>query len=558
MRRVFRILLIVAGSLLAVVLLLFAIGCWLYFTSDYREPNIAIDRSAYTVTTQGDSCRVCGNNSIVRNDYGLWEVYVEGSPADRGAAYGALCEDILKYQEKVFVDQIHELVPSEGWVEFLHKLIGIFNRNMASHIPEEFREEIFSFSAFCSHEYDAYGTPYQRQLNYHAAHDIGHALQEYMLVGCSAFAAWDGMSEGGKLTVARNFDFYVGDAFAENKIVLFVEPESGYRFASVTWPGMVGVLSGMNEKGLTVSINAAKGAIPTSSAMPISLLTRQILQYASNIGEAYEIASSFETFVSESILIGSAADGCAAVIEKTPEKIALYRTDGEYLISTNHYRSEAFADDAYNVENIETSDSPYRYERIEELIGHMAPIDREDAVSIMRDWRGRENADIGLTNEKSLNQFIAHHSVVFSPEDLKMWVSTSPWQLGAYVCYDLNGIFALGETPRGSMIARDEVIPADSTALEKIYPRVVKYREQSRAIRHAIDRGEELPQEFMDDFIANNPNLFRTYELAGDYMLSVGDEARALDMWRAALEREIPRRGERESIESKIEDYDKE
>lgn len=551
-------MLLAASSLLAVALLLFAVGCWLYLTSDYREPNIEIDQSSYTVTMQGNSCRVCGKNSVVRNDYGLWEVYLEGSPSDRGAAYGALCEDILKYQEKVFVDQIHELVPSERWVRFLHKLIGIFNRNMASHVPEEYREEIFSFSTFCSHEYDAYGTPYARQLNYHAAHDIGHALQEYMLVGCSSFAAWGGMSEGGKLTVARNFDFYVGDAFAENKIVLFVEPDSGYRFASVTWPGMVGVLSGMNERGLTVSINAAKGAIPTSSAMPISLLTRQILQYAANIDEAYEIASSYKTFVSESILIGSAADGCAAVIEKTPEKIALYRADGEYLISTNHYQSELFADDEYNVENIATSDSPYRYERLEELVGRMAPIDCADAVSIMRDWRGRKDADIGVTNEKSLNQFIAHHSVVFSPDDLKMWVSTSPWQLGAYVCYDLNEIFALEEAPRGSMIECEEIISADSVALEKIYPRVVKYREQSRAIRQAIDRGEMLPQEFVEEFIANNPNLFRTYELAGDYMLSVGDEVHALEMWRAALDREIPRRGERESIESKIEEHDKE
>ena len=113
MRRFFRILLLAASSLLAVALLLFAVGCWLYLTSDYREPNIEIDQSSYTVTMQGNSCRVCGKNSVVRNDYGLWEVYLEGSPSDRGAAYGALCEDILKYQEKVFVDQIHELVPSE-------------------------------------------------------------------------------------------------------------------------------------------------------------------------------------------------------------------------------------------------------------------------------------------------------------------------------------------------------------------------------------------------------------------------------------------------------------
>lgn len=143
----------------------------------------------------------------------------------------------MHYQEQVFVDQIREFVPSEGYLKFLGGMIRIFNRNLGRHVPEEYRREIYARSLYCSHDFDAIGTPYERQLNYHAAHDIGHAMSQYMLVGCSSFAAWGGASDDGKPVVGRNFDFYMGDDFARNKIVTFCRPQAGYPFASIGWAG---------------------------------------------------------------------------------------------------------------------------------------------------------------------------------------------------------------------------------------------------------------------------------------------------------------------------------
>ena len=375
-------------------------------------------------------------------------------------------------------------------------------------------------SLSCTDEYNAYSSPYVRQLNYHAAHDIGHAMQQYMLVGCSSFAIWDNESEDGELIIGRNFDFYVGDNFAKNKVVLFVEPTEGYNFVSVSWPGMMGVLSGMNEKGLTVTINAAKGAIPTSSAMPISLLTRHILQYASNISEAYEIAQQFKTFVSESILVGSANDGCAAIIEKTPTKIALYTGSSKRVVCTNHYQSEIFNSDKYNIDNIKTSDSPYRWNRINELLDELTPITPNDAVYILRNRHGVKNKDIGISNEKSINQFIAHHSVVFQPNKLRMWVSTFPWQIGEYVCYDLNEVFRNRQF-EGSYVVDSLTIGADSFLINDEYKRAITYREQYKKLQKAIDNKSYVPVSIIDGFIENNPNYFQVYNTLGDYMLSI-------------------------------------
>lgn len=528
----------------------------MYYTSDFMQPQADVDLNKYRLTTDCDSLKICNGNYMKLNRHGLWEAYISGSPLERGAVYGVMSRGLLKYQEDVFVEQIHEIIPSDSWVEFLHKLIIIFNGDMAKHIPAEYREEIYAMSLSCTDEYNAYGSPYVRQLNYHAAHDIGHAMQEYMLVGCTSFACWGNDSNDGNPIIGRNFDFYVGDNFAKNKIILFVEPSEGHRFASISWPGMMGVLSGMNEKGLTVTINAAKGAIPTSSAMPISLLARQILQYASNIDEAYDIAKQYKTFVSESLLIGSAIDGKAAIIEKTPENIALFESNENRILCTNHYQSETFSNDEYNIENIATSDSPYRYERLSELISEHSPVSADDAVRILRNRYGKENTDIGLSNEKSINQFIAHHSVVFQPEELRFWVSTSPWQLGEYICYDLDSIFG-GATQSVTINAlKEHNIEADSIALSTDYEAVCRHRMMYKEISTAIDEGQQLSKEFINEFINNNPNYFQVYNILGDYELSRNNQREAVTYWQKALSMEIPRTNEKEDIINKITKYD--
>lgn len=551
-----KLLLVCLAIPVVVLLLLFGVLIYSYCTVDLMQPDVQVDLKDYELLLDTDSLRRTRYGSLYRNRHGLWEMRIAGSPIQRGAALGVMARELLKYQEDVFVNEIHKIVPSERRVRFLHKFIIVFNRKMARHIPLEYREEIYANSLSCTDVYNAYGPPYGRQLNYHAAHDIGHAMQEYMLVGCSSFAVWGDESETGELLVGRNFDFYVGDDFAKHKIILFVEPDEGERFVSVSWPGMLGILSGMNESGLTVTINAAKGPLPLSSAMPISLLTRRILQYATTIDEAYAIAQEHETFVSESILVSSAKDGRAAVIEKTPKQIALYTPPASRLVCTNHYQSDSFANNPYNLENIATSDSPYRHRRLNQLLNERMPIDARDAAAILRNRFGENGADIGLSNEKSINQFIAHHSVVFQPAELKMWVSTAPWQLGEYVCYDLRTIFATNADSVHSYASDALNIPSDSVALGTDYVRVRRYREQVKTIKSAIAEKERLPEGFVDDFLLNNPNNFQTHNLLGDYMLRLGDRRQALEYWRRAVELEIPRVGEKEAIRDKIEKYD--
>ena len=558
--------------LLSLLVILIAGVCYLYFSADMRtpkhEPGIIMTKVSHAGTTTMVPAEVLYNdtldlryydgNFLRHSESGLWELFVKGDAFQRGEAIGKLSSDLLHYQEKVFVDQIREIVPSDSYLKFLRFFIVLFNRHLGENVLEEYRDEIYGISLSCTHEYDFIGTPYERQLNYHSAHDLGHAMQDYMLVGCSSFATWGTQSADSSLLIGRNFDFYVGDAFAENKQVAFYVPEQGYRFASVGWPGMIGVLSGMNETGLTVTINAAKSAVPTGSATPISILTREILQYAATIDEAFAIAKKRETFVSESILIGSAKDGKAAIIEKSPEKTVLFTgKEANRLICTNHYQSEEFSKDERNMENIRTSDSPYRFARLTELINEDLPIDVSKAASILRDHKGLQNTDLGLANEMAINQFIAHHSVIFQPEKRLMWVSTSPWQCGKYVAYDLNKIFKDTIDWQHEIYSSDLTIPEDKFIDTPEFQHLLTYKKLTPLLLKKIRKKEQIEESVLKTYQASNPSLYYVYEVIGDYYEAMQQSKQAIAYWQQALKKSIPKLQEKERIQQKIQKQSK-
>ena len=206
----------------------------------------------------GEDHYTLGDNWLKRNKQGVWEMYIEGAPYKRGLIYGELAKELVQKQEKIFVNQINNFVPSPAWQRVLQLMIGFFNKDLPDNIQLENQQEIYGISKSFSDDYDYISTKYGRILNYHGAHDIGHALNDYSMVGCTSFALKGSKSENGKLIVGRNFDFFVGDDFAEEKLILFLKPDKGHAFVSYSWAGFTGVASGLNTKGLSVTINASK------------------------------------------------------------------------------------------------------------------------------------------------------------------------------------------------------------------------------------------------------------------------------------------------------------
>src|SRR5690606_30340185 len=278
--------------LLTLIVLLLALVIYIKVVSDVDPPKVAHGNfENLRVQTGPGNLKYIGNNWLRKNEFGLFEMYVSGSPFELGVINGKLCQQQIADQEIAFTEQIKTMIPSANYLKFLKYVIGFVNKDLPDYVLPEYQKEIYGISLSAADSFNWIGENYDRILNYHAAHDIGHALQNMMLVGCTSFGVWDDATSDGGLLIGRNFDFWVGDKFSEEKIIAFYRPQNGWPFMFVTWGGFTGVVSGMNTAGLTVTINAAKSDIPYGgSATPVSLVAREIAQYASTIEEAVAIA----------------------------------------------------------------------------------------------------------------------------------------------------------------------------------------------------------------------------------------------------------------------------
>jgi hypothetical protein len=315
----------------------------------------------------------------------------------------------------------------------------------------------------------------------------------------------------------------------------------------VTFGGMTGVLSGMNDQGLTVTINAAKSDVPGASATPVTLVTREILQYASTIQEAYDIVAKRKMFVAESFLIGSAKDGKAALIEKTPEAIDLVEARDNYILSTNHFLGNTLGMTQLNQIHVRTSASPYRLRRLEELVARNQTNSITKTAGILRDQRGLKDKDIGLGNEKAINQLVAHHGVIFQPEKKLMWISTAPWQLGKFICYDLEKVFAYEALENEEIYEAGLTIPADSFLLTSQYRDYVKFS----PYRFPFNPRNDLQP---DSLIKWNPNSYHAYMLAADYYVDQKMWSKAIPIYEQGLTKEIATVQERYHMEKNLEE----
>ncbi len=190
---------------------------------------------------------------------------------------------------------------------------------------------------------------------------------------------------------------------------------------------------------------------------------------------------------------------------------------------------------------------------MQELIDETGTLGYEDAAVLLRDRKGEGGKDIGLGNEKAVNQLIAHHSIIFKPEEKQLWISTAPWQLGAYLCYDLDSVF-LNLSESKPLYIVDREIQADTLFLNEGYCSFITYRQLLSVFQNAIKSGQALENEVaeVDAFIKSNPDYFHVYAILGQYFQMLDNYGEAMKYYNLALAKEVSSADERNDIEEHL------
>jgi isopenicillin-N N-acyltransferase-like protein len=231
-------------------------------------------------------------------------------------------------------------------------------------------------------------------------------------------AAPDGVARFG-----RNLDFPSFDIADRSTVILACRPAGRFAFVSIGWPGLIGVLSGMNEHGLCVANMEVTRPLRLPSAMPYTLLYRSVLERCRTTDEAIALLERTPRQSANNLMVMDAA-GNRAVVEITPAAVRVRRGKaGKALFSTNHQRDQD-ADSA-------------------------GQCDRYDCL------HGRSAAEFGRVNRSALQSMLREasqgdltlQSMIFEPANRVIYLSAGKDAAAkAFHRLDCKPLFAAGVT----------------------------------------------------------------------------------------------------------------
>jgi len=306
-------------------------------------------------------------------------------------------------------------------------------------------------------------------------------------------------------------------------VVTIARPEGRLAWASVGWPGLLGVVTGINAEGIAVMVDPARTSDVrvTRTARPVALLARSVLEQARTLDEAIKLIEGSATLGSAVIVVIDGTSGKWVQIERTPSKAIVERSPKSVVLgdvlTTNTLSSDPENDRARRM-----LPSQGRVERAARML--RAPLTEVGAMAaILRDARGADDAPRPPGHRGVIDDGRAVQTVILDPAALALWVA-DPRAAGRMRAFDLRHELR-GEGDRAAPAA--DVAADPGGELDRI-DNLVAARADLRIARGALHAGDAArAAEACARARTRAPTLPEAIELDAIIAQARGDQARA-------------------------------
>jgi isopenicillin-N N-acyltransferase like protein len=169
-------------------------------------------------------------------------------------------------------------------------------------------------------------------------------------MGCSTVIVEKARSKTGAPVFGRLFDWYPTKGINEHTLVVVYKGEGKRAFAAITVAPIGGVISGMNDAGLCVTMNeiSLKKSKEKQEfnwkGTPILFAYRRVLEECGTVAEAEKLLRGMERTTTCCMTICDKNGG--AVFELTPKGVEVRTHENGVCCCTNHFRCEKLCLDA--------------------------------------------------------------------------------------------------------------------------------------------------------------------------------------------------------------------
>ena len=262
-----------------------------------------------------------------------------GTPEEIGKQHAELLAkpgaEVLAFPKRMF---------TELGVGFFYPLAAQAGKTLMLNAPERYQQEVGATTKQAHLEPEVLA--------------VGNTLLELRRVGCSSLIVEGAKSATGSPLFGRNFDFPPFGLLDRYGVVTVIRSEGKHAFAAVGFPGLMGVLSGMNDAGLCVgTLDVYETADGSSrfdpTGVPLALVFRQILEECTTVAEAEAFLKRTHATTQVNLAVCDCEHG--AIFEITPKQVGRRDPQESLLTCTNHFRLPGLA----------VNEECWRYDRLQ-------------------------------------------------------------------------------------------------------------------------------------------------------------------------------------------------